>query len=111
MPRSGALTGSEPMELFENDDQGFRTWLYANIAGGYVVYAQRGTSPGQPILRRATCETITPAPDKSRTGGFVKVCSRDRFELEQRARDRDRCALRLLRPRGSELPAHHTDSA
>jgi hypothetical protein len=78
------------MELFEDDEDGFRTWLYANMAGGYVVNALRGSDPGQPVLHRAICETITPTPDKRWTGEYVKVCSRERLELERWARQRDR---------------------
>lgn len=50
------------VEIFQDDDGGYRTWLYANM-GGYVVNAQRG-SLGEPILHRATCETITSTPDQ-----------------------------------------------
>lgn len=78
------------MELFQDDDAGYRTWLYANMGGGYVVNALRGTNPGEPILHRAACETITPTPDKTWTGEYIKVCSTDRFELESWARGHDR---------------------
>jgi hypothetical protein len=64
--------------------------LYANMGSGFVVNALRGTSPGEPILHRAACDTITPTPDKTWTGEYIKVCSTDRFELESWARGLDR---------------------
>ena len=69
------------METFEDNDAGYRTWLYANM-GGYVVNAVRSANPGEPILHRAACETITPTPDKAWTKDYIKVCSTERFELE-----------------------------
>jgi hypothetical protein len=78
------------LELFESDEEGFRTWLYTNMSSGYVVNAQRGSNPGEPILHRATCETITPTPDRAWTGEYVKICSRDRSELERWAREQSR---------------------
>jgi hypothetical protein len=70
------------LDIFEDDDGGYRTWLYANIGSGYVVNALRGANPGQPILHRALCETITPTPDRTWTGEYIKVCSTNRLELE-----------------------------
>jgi len=74
------------VERFQDDDAGYRTWLYANMSG-YVVNALRGPNLGVPILHRATCETITPTPDKAWTAEYIKVCSTDRFELEGWARE------------------------
>lgn len=78
------------METFDDNDAGYREWVYANL-GGYVVNALRGANPGEPILHRATCDTITPSPDTPwTTGDYIKVCSTDRFELEAWARSRGR---------------------
>jgi hypothetical protein len=78
------------VETFQDDDPGYRTWIYANLAG-YVVNALRGPNPGGPILHRATCDWITPSPDKAwTTGDYVKICSTNRFELESWARQYDR---------------------
>jgi hypothetical protein len=77
------------VEWFDDDDEGFREWLYANL-GGYVVNAQRGLNPGEPILHRATCDTITPTPDRSFTKDYVKLCALRRFELDEWARAVDR---------------------
>ena len=73
--------------MFQDDDDGFRTWIYANIGSGYVVNALRGRNPGEPVLHRALCETITPTPDKKWTDEYIKVCSTNRLELDSWARD------------------------
>src|SRR5262249_32277328 len=77
------------METFENDDAAYKKWLYANLSG-YVVNALRGGNPGEPILHRATCDTITPTPDKAWTGEYIKLCSERRSELETWARSHGR---------------------
>src|SRR6184192_2522819 len=59
-----AIARDRLIETFHDDDAGYRSWLYANL-GGYVVNALRGANPGEPVLHRATCDTITPTPDKS----------------------------------------------
>ncbi len=69
------------METFQDDDPGYREWLWSHLSG-YVLNVQRGSNPGEPILHRATCDTITPTPDQEWTVAFVKVCSTDRFELD-----------------------------
>ena len=61
------------MELFQDDDAGYRTWLHANMGSGFVVNALRGANPGEPILHRAACDTITPTPDKAWTREYIKV--------------------------------------
>ena len=73
------------METFEDNDAGYREWIYANM-GGFVVNAIRASTPGDPVLHRAACEWITPTPDKVWTGEYIKVCSTNRFELEAWAR-------------------------
>ena len=70
------------METFQDNDAGYREWIYANMSGGYVVNALRGSVPRDPVLHRATCKWITPTPDKVWTGEYIKVCSTDRYELE-----------------------------
>jgi hypothetical protein len=77
------------MKTFQDDDVGYRAWLYAHL-GGYVVNALRGSNPGEPVLHRATCDTITPTPDKSWTGEYIKICSTDRIQLEVWARGQER---------------------
>jgi hypothetical protein len=73
------------MVTFQDDDAGYREWLWSHLSG-YVVNAQRGSNPGEPILHKATCDTITPTPDREWTKDYVKV----RFELEAWARSRER---------------------
>ena len=70
------------MKTFEDDDAGYREWIYGNLSG-YVVNALRGANPGEPILHRATCDWITPTPDKVWTGEYIKICSTRRFELDE----------------------------
>lgn len=74
---------------FDDDEAGYRDWLWSHLSG-YVVNAERGSSPGQPILHRATCNTITPTPDRAFTKDYVKVCALRRFELDEWARSVDR---------------------
>lgn len=73
------------MQVFQDDDAGYRAWLWSNLTG-FVVNAQRGSNPGEPILHRATCDTITPTPDRDWTRDYIKVCSNDRYELDAWAR-------------------------
>jgi hypothetical protein len=73
------------MRTFQDDDAGYRKWLWSHL-DGYVVNAQRGSNPGEPILHRATCDTITPTPDREWTKDYIKVCSTDRYELDEWAR-------------------------
>lgn len=73
------------MQVFQDDDAGYRAWLWSNLSG-FVVNAQRGSNPGEPILHRATCDTITPTPDRDWTRDYIKVCSNDRYELDAWAR-------------------------
>lgn len=77
------------IETFQDDDAGYREWLWSHLSG-FVVNAQRGSNPGEPILHRATCDTITPTPDRSWTKDYIKVCSTDRSELEAWARAHER---------------------
>jgi len=74
---------------FQDDEDGYHKWLYANL-DGYVVNAVRGSNPGEPVLHRATCDTITPTPDRAFTKLDVKVCAVKRFELDEWARSVDR---------------------
>jgi hypothetical protein len=46
------------MQIFQDDDAGYREWLWSHLSG-YIVNAQRGSNPGEPILHKATCDTIT----------------------------------------------------
>src|SRR5438270_5149668 len=77
------------MKTFQDDDAGYRSWLYANMQG-YVVNALRGSNPGEPVLHRAACDTITPTPDKSWPAEYIKICFDHRFELESSARTHGR---------------------
>ena len=79
------------METFVDDETGYREWLYGHLSG-YGVNALRGANPGEPMLHRATCDWITPTPDKVWTSGeYIKVCSTDRFELDAWGRSGKPC--------------------
>lgn len=77
------------MQIFQDDDAGYRAWLWSNL-NGFIVNAQRGSNPAEPILHRATCDTITPTPDKDWTKDYIKICSTDRYELDSWARAQGR---------------------
>jgi hypothetical protein len=77
------------MEVFQDDDAGYRAWLWSNL-NGFIVNAQRGSNPGEPILHRAACDTITPTPDKEWTREYIKICSTSRHELDAWAREHGR---------------------
>jgi hypothetical protein len=77
------------MEVFQDDDAGYRAWLWSNLTG-FIVNAQRGSNPGEPILHRATCDTITPTPDKEWTREYIKICSTSGHELDAWAREHGR---------------------
>ena len=51
------------MQIFKDDDGGYRVWLYDTLSG-FVVNAQRNPSPSYLILHRATWVTISPTPDR-----------------------------------------------
>ena len=77
------------MQVFQDDDVGYREWLWSNL-NGYIVNAQRGSNPGEPILHKATCDTITPTPDRAWTKDYIKICSTNRYELDACARSHER---------------------
>ncbi len=77
------------IQIFQDDDAGYREWLWSHLSG-YIVNAQRGSNPGEPILHKATCDTITPTPDREWTKDYIKVCSTDRYELDAWARSHKR---------------------
>lgn len=70
------------MDHFEDDDDGYLTWLQAHPRG-YVVNSSRPPSPAYLILHMAACHTIngTPANGKSWTRDYGKYCSAERGEI------------------------------
>lgn len=71
------------MERFENDDEDYLRWL-ADHPGGFVVNCERSPKPGYLMLHRATCRDIsTSARTNYTTTDYMKVCARDRSELER----------------------------
>ncbi|MEQ1564038.1 MAG: hypothetical protein ABMA64_00250 [Myxococcota bacterium] len=75
--------------LFQDDDDGFRTWVHEN-ADGYVVNAPRGELPRESWLHRARCSTIT-AAKVALTKEYVKYCGPGRAILRDWARLRLGC--------------------
>ena len=69
------------IQTFQDDDVGYREWLWSHLSG-YVVNAQRGSNPGEPVLHKAVCDTITPTPDREWTKDYIKICSDQRDDLE-----------------------------
>lgn len=72
------------MQLFEDDDRGYRKWLRDNREG-YVLNTPANISASSLVLHRADCQHIDiTRGDKGRAGtdGFVKACSDKVVDLE-----------------------------
>ena len=72
------------MEIFQDDDAVYRTWLSAHRRG-YVVNTSKPPGARYLILHGASCHTITGEPSRGSTwtgGEYAKVCSETRKELE-----------------------------
>ena len=69
------------METFQDNDSGYREWIYANM-GGYVVSAPRGAKSRRTDPPSRDRRHDDPTPDKVWTSEHIKICSNDRSELE-----------------------------
>ncbi len=75
------------MITFKGDEKGYFDWLKRNRSG-FVINIQRSLNPADVKLHSAMCQHIG-----SRSGGpyttrqYIKVCSLDRRELIDWARD------------------------
>ena len=75
------------MITFRNDEAGYFEWVKRNRSG-FIINIQRSLNPTGVKLHSATCGTVT-----DRYGGpyttnqYVKVCSLDRRELIDWARE------------------------
>ena len=71
------------IERFIDDDTGYMNWVSTNPLG-YVVNCESNPRPAYLILHRANCRTINELPFGSEawTKDYIKVCSKDRLELE-----------------------------
>ena len=69
------------MEIFLDDETGYAEWIAAH-APRWVLNVPRGRRPGMPMLHRATCGHIAPAPGLRYTGpANYKVCGPHRAKL------------------------------
>ena len=70
------------MQIFIDDDQGYRRWLHENPTG-FVANADRPPNPSTLRLHRASCRTISGEPARGRawTATSTKTCG-TRHELE-----------------------------
>lgn len=72
------------MDIFENDDVGYRSWLLAHRQG-YVVNTSKPPGAGYLMLHFASCHTVTGEPASGSTwtaGQYAKACSENRKELD-----------------------------
>ena len=69
------------MEVFRDDDEGYRRWIAAHPEG-YVVNTYRTPTAGYLMLHRAACRVgILPWQHRNPTRAYTKWCSLDRQEL------------------------------
>jgi len=71
------------IDIFINDEKSYLSWLRQN-PNGLVVNSYAHPSPEYLILHRSTCWTIsTDIRTNWTTTGYIKICSRDKRELEK----------------------------
>lgn len=69
------------MEIFEDDDDGYRDWIQSH-QDGYVLNAERDTLDTYHMrLHRADCHTLVPTHERRWTCQYIKVCSTDVDEI------------------------------
>jgi hypothetical protein len=73
------------IERFVDDDKGFQSWMLQHWKG-YVVNCYRNPTPDYLVLHNTDCGSLTRHTNYTTTG-FIKVCSGDRWELAQWAKD------------------------
>lgn len=70
-----------PAQEFEDDDQGYLSWV-ADHPEGLVVNCLKNRSGGYLVLHRATCRHIaTPNRSNWTTNEYMKVCAPDEADL------------------------------
>lgn len=76
------------IDLFVDDDDGYRDWLHRNPRG-YVINIQRSMNPSDARLHDAECRDLIAqlGRDVQLAGSYVKVCGEDRAELDQWSAD------------------------
>jgi hypothetical protein len=87
------------VEVFRDDDDGFRTWL-AQHPAGHVVNVDRSMADREGTgIYKASCFTIQPGSGGGdlQTESYIKVCSWDPSELDGSAHANLNGGLRDLR--------------
>jgi hypothetical protein len=72
------------MQVFDNEDEAYATWLDHNPRG-YVLNTYRSPKREYLILHRATCKSISRTaepPVRWTTGPYTKVCANSVAEIE-----------------------------
>jgi predicted Zn finger-like uncharacterized protein len=89
--REAPLDGDEkPLMVFIDDDEGYMRWVRRHV--GYVVNCERRPSPGYLVLHTTDCFHVTTETARMgrapwTSGDYIKVCSRDRAELNRWANE------------------------
>lgn len=74
------------MDVFGNDDEGYRNWLEAH-PNGFVLNTNRSPTASYLMLHRANCTNgILNWRHENPTRVYTKWCSVDRREVEAQAR-------------------------
>lgn len=76
------------IDLYVDDDDGYRGWLKRNPRG-YVINIQRSFNPSDARLHDADCRDLIAQlqRDVQLAVSYVKVCGENRAELDQWAAD------------------------
>lgn len=76
------------IEIFIDDDDGYRDWLNRNPRG-YVINIQRSLNPSDARLHTANCRDLIAQleRDVELTVSYIKVCGETRAEPEHWAAD------------------------
>ena len=100
------IRGTETMEKFTDDDEGYVRWI-SDHPDGFVVNIERGERPGYAVLHRASCLSISRARDDGAyTGrGYKKVVSEDLSDLRAYAKSIGRADGSFSKPCGQCNPA------
>jgi hypothetical protein len=73
------------ISLYRDDDDGFFAWQSANPAGLFIN-TYRNPSPSYLVLHKSGCPHFKGSPELQWTVDYVKLCSGNRSDLEQWAR-------------------------
>lgn len=83
-----AQDGAVSIDLYVDEDYGYRDWLKRNPRG-YVINIQRSLNPSDARLHDADCRDLIAQlrRDVQLAVSYVKVCGENRAELDQWAAD------------------------